>query len=789
MADKTIKFLLVGEDKSASKAMRDVGTETEKTSGKLEKMGKVAGDVGKIAGGIITSRLLGNIGAFAGEAVKASDATDKFKQTLDFAGLDTKNIDAVTKSVRAYADQTVYDLSDVQNTTAQLAANGIKDYESLTQAAGNLNAIAGGNKETFKSVSMMMTQTSGAGKLTTENWNQLANAIPGASGKLQEAMLKNGAYTGNFREAMAKGEITADEFNQAIKDLGLTDAAKQAAASTKTFEGAFGNLKAAAVGGMTDIVDKVKPFGTDVINGMAEGINSAMPFVLGAFDKIKEFFSQPPDPMLAAGIDGIKSAFGDLWAVVGPIVEQVWSYIVTKWGELGPQVDGIFGGVRDIITNVMSVIQSVIQFATDLIKSIWQAWGDEILAIIGIAMDLVAGVFSGFVGIVQGIWQTLASLLKGDTQGIMDGVHQIFSGAFDVIETVFSGAVEALGIAWSAIKSAFAEPVDWVINNVLNPLIDKIKYIAGTFGVTLSINTVAPLAGYAAGGYTGPGGKYQPAGIVHAGEVVFSQEDVTAWGGPGVVDAMRKFRSGYAIGGQVAGLDPVFYQALMAWSAASGYNGSVNSGYRSIAEQTALWNASDKSGTMVAAPGSSRHNFGTAADVGPYPTAAQAAMLAMFGLTRPMSYEPWHIQLGGAGSGAFGGATLDIVGMLKALVGDLMNFTIPGGGVIVDMLKNIPGKVLDWGGDWLKGKLGFDSGGWLEPGKTLAVNATGQPEAVLTSNQWRTMQSAADGGRVTRLHPDDLRELASILDRRPVRVEVDGRQIAASVRRHDRSIR
>ena len=36
---------------------------------------------------------------------------------------------------------------------------------------------------------------------------------------------------------------------------------------------------------------------------------------------------------------------------------------------------------------------------------------------------------------------------------------------------------------------------------------------------------------------------------------------------------------------------------------------------------------------------------------------------------------------------------------------------------------------------------------------------------------------------------DDLRELANILDRRPVRVEVDGRQIAASVRRHDRSIR
>ena len=115
-----------------------------------------------------------------------SDSTDKFKQTMGFAGLDTTAIDKATKATRAYADSTVYDLSTVQNTTAQLAANGIRDYVDLTEAAGNLNAVAGGNADTFNSVAMVLTQTAGAGKLTTENWNQLADAIPGASGKLQE---------------------------------------------------------------------------------------------------------------------------------------------------------------------------------------------------------------------------------------------------------------------------------------------------------------------------------------------------------------------------------------------------------------------------------------------------------------------------------------------------------------------------------------------------------------------------------------------------------------------------
>ncbi len=50
------------------------------------------------------------------------------------------------------------------------------------------------------------------------------------------------------------------------------------------------------------------------------------------------------------------------------------------------------------------------------------------------------------------------------------------------------------------------------------------------------------------GGFTGPGGKYQPAGIVHKGEVVWSQADVARAGGVGAVEALRK---GYANGGAV----------------------------------------------------------------------------------------------------------------------------------------------------------------------------------------------------------------------------------------------
>lgn len=58
------------------------------------------------------------------------------------------------------------------------------------------------------------------------------------------------------------------------------------------------------------------------------------------------------------------------------------------------------------------------------------------------------------------------------------------------------------------------------------------------------------------GGYTGHGGKYEPAGIVHRGEVVFSQEDVARAGGVQMVEAIRLGKRGYASGGVVTQSGP-----------------------------------------------------------------------------------------------------------------------------------------------------------------------------------------------------------------------------------------
>ncbi|WP_017162984.1 phage tail tape measure protein [Xanthomonas phaseoli] len=63
-----------------------------------------------------------------------------------------------------------------------------------------------------------------------------------------------------------------------------------------------------------------------------------------------------------------------------------------------------------------------------------------------------------------------------------------------------------------------------------------------------------PLQGWDTGGYTGPGGKFEPAGIVHKGEGVLSQRDIASIGGPGAfLSLLTTIRSsrGYAGGGLV----------------------------------------------------------------------------------------------------------------------------------------------------------------------------------------------------------------------------------------------
>lgn len=432
--------------------IKDLESQMGKSSDSSEKLGKAVEDAGdkarsaeggftvlkgaiaNLAGNIVMSAING-VQSLTGEAINSSDALKKFESTMSFAGYDDATISKAKDDMKEYADQTVYDLDTVANTTAQLAANGIQDYTGLTEAAGNLNAVAGGNADTFRSVALVLTQTAGAGKLTTENWNQLADAIPGASGKIQEALQKNGAYTGNFRDAMAQGQITADEFNQAIMDLGFTDAAQQAATSTSTFEGAMGNMQAAVTDGLMQIYDAIGSENvTGFINSISDGVSKVIPPIKKGISWLKDNL-----PTIAPLLAGISTALGTI------MVAQKVEALVTAFKSWKTATEG------------MTVAQRLLNAA-------------QLSSPIGLAVAAIAALVAGIVV----LWNT--------NEGFRDAVANVWNGVKDFI----GNAVQAIGDFFSNLGTTISQLPqmfsDW-LNGVIDTVTDWVSYMASNAAI------------------------------------------------------------------------------------------------------------------------------------------------------------------------------------------------------------------------------------------------------------------------------------------------------------------
>lgn len=452
--------------RQADESLGDVDKSASKSSSGFGKFGAAAGAVG----GLVSSGIgmaVDAIGDLTGDIIEASDSADKFKSTLNFAGLDTGAIDALTASTQTYADQTVYSISDIRNVTAQLAANGVQGFDKLAEAAGNLNAVAGGNAETFSSVGMVLTQTAGAGKLTTENWNQLADAIPGASGKLQEAMLKNGAYTGNFRDAMEKGEISAEEFNQAIMDLGMTDVAKEAATSTSTIEGAMGNLEASVVGVGTTILDQFKGPLTSGISMLAQGISGLSGVFTGLVQTIGPILSQigttfqtafQPvveivQSQLLPALQPLMSALQNLGNAIMPIImtaiQTIAPVLSTLVSNIGQTMSVIATAVTPVINNIAALIQAVLP----AIQSVFQICGTSIQGVINAVFPFIQTVVTSVMNVVNAIISTVLAAINGDWSGVWEGIQNIVSSVWNGIKSIVSGAINAVSGVISSVLS------------------------------------------------------------------------------------------------------------------------------------------------------------------------------------------------------------------------------------------------------------------------------------------------------------------------------------------------
>lgn len=109
---------------------------------------------------------------------------------------------------------------------------------------------------------------------------------------------------------------------------------------------------------------------------------------------------------------------------------------------------------------------------------------------------------------------------KDVTRGIIDG---------------FVDGAKAADILTSSLKKIGNALLDDVLSSIF-----KVGNAGGGGGILSSIFNFFGGKGFSAGGYTGPGGKNDPAGVVHRDEFVFDSDTVRMAGGPSALESLRQ---------------------------------------------------------------------------------------------------------------------------------------------------------------------------------------------------------------------------------------------------------
>ena len=317
------------------------------------------------------------------------------------------------------------------------------------------------------------------------------------------------------------------------------------------------------------------------------------------FQAIGSFFAwvwnnllKPAFDAVVAGFKAVGTFFSWVWnSVLKPVFRALGDFFVWVWNTL---LKPAFGWVKQSFTNIVNSIKAT---WNNVLKPVFNALGTFFKwvweTILKPAIDAVKNHFQNFVNNVKWFWNNILKpvfnaigTFMRDTVAPMfkravDGIKSVWSsikGAFksvwdwvskyvfdpvkklitETIPNAFQSGVDFIKEAWNKVANIARKPINFVIETVYGGLRDTFNKVAGTLGLPEEwrLPEVKPLGEFYAGGWTGPGHKYQEAGVVHADEFVIRKESQRSIerSAPGFMDSLNRFGAqalGYANGGLV----------------------------------------------------------------------------------------------------------------------------------------------------------------------------------------------------------------------------------------------
>lgn len=322
-------------------------------------------------------------------------------------------------------------------------------------------------------------------------------------------------------------------------------------------------------------------------------VNVAWPWMQQAISALGAWFVNLYQSYIKPAWDGIWAAIQLAWSYIEPVFnfivnaiktyliiyfQLLWTVVQIVWASIQIAIQVAWAAIKIIFDAIVSFVKNVLGpiftwLYENLIKPVWDgikwyittSWdGIKIIfnAIKGFLENTLGPAFSWFYNnLIKPVWDGISSTISSTWDWIKTNVFDPLANAVKkTLPDAFEAGKDAIGEAWDKVREVAKKPVKFVVNTVINKgIIDNFNKIASVFSVD-KIDKVSLPSGFATGGYTGPGRKYKPAGIVHADEYVIrkeSQRKISRNYGRGALDYMNRFGRipgmGYAKGGKVKG--------------------------------------------------------------------------------------------------------------------------------------------------------------------------------------------------------------------------------------------
>lgn len=418
-------------------------------------------------------------------------------------------------------------------------------------------------------------------------------------------------------------------------------------------------------------------------------------------------------------------AIGNAWRALMDGIKWVWDHI------LRPCWDAIAGAANWLWNSVLRLVFDAIGGAwRGLLAGMEFVWSSVLRpcwnAVQAAANFLWNNVLRPVFGAIGGAWSGLLNGMNWVWLNILRPMFDAVKNTIDWLARGFESAVNWIRDIWNRMIAITAAPVNFVIDAVYNKgIVPAWGKIAGWLGLP-GLALAAPIR-YATGGQVpGSGNRDSVPAMLMPGEYVLSKKVVEAWGMDNIHAAHQAARHG-----DDGGMVPHFAKGgpVHTWPAMWRIVQDMNIGARKTSDFRPGSSGYHGKGQAIDLVG----NFAAIADAlgRKFPNATQIISAQWRGGTgilngRPHFYakdNPGHRDhvhwamtpeaLGGA-DGAGGGGLFDIVSLVVGWFRDtLMKPVMDTAGGLLGKFGNnpytqapnkIPGKALDAGTEWVKGK-------------------------------------------------------------------------------------